>query len=260
MSTILDFHYLVIITHFTNCIRSEFLSEILTKPPHILTHAGAFLRAILVAHDHRNPSHQLDDPNFPRSLITLLSRSLINAPRIILYFDGDEFLANRFARMETFRITRGRSAIASRDTSAPPSRSLNGFIGFRTHERTIGAVNASYLSFSSVNQKSFSFPCSYVIPLVISISLFEDRNTSFRILLVGIVSCTCTPNDAYTSYVYLRRSSFYAYVFFSLSLSLSLQKTRKYSFETRIFVIFSSSIEVRFFFKQKYYYIILYIG
>lgn len=85
------------------------------------------------------------------SLVTLLSRSLINAPRIILYFDGDEFLANRFARMETFRITRGRSAIASRDTSAPPSRSLNGFIGFRTHERTIGAVNASYLSFSSVN-------------------------------------------------------------------------------------------------------------
>lgn len=54
---ILDFYYLVLITHFTNCIRSEFLSEILTKPPHILTHAGAFLRAILVAHDHRNPSH-----------------------------------------------------------------------------------------------------------------------------------------------------------------------------------------------------------
>lgn len=49
--------YLVLITHFTNCIRSEFLSEILTKPPHILTHAGAFLRAILVAHDHRNLSH-----------------------------------------------------------------------------------------------------------------------------------------------------------------------------------------------------------
>lgn len=93
--------------------------------------------------------------------------------------------------METFRITRGRSAIASRDTNAPPSRSLNGFIGLRTHERTnertderaIGAVNASYLSPPSTRKVSAFFTVM-LYHYVVSISLFNDRNTSFRILLL----------------------------------------------------------------------------
>lgn len=114
---------------------NSFLNFNRTKPPHILTHAGAFLRAILVAHDHRNPCHWLVIEIFSDRLSLCYLAPLINAPRI-LYLDGDEFLANRFARMETFRITRGRSAIANRDTNAPPSRSLNGFIGLRTHVRT----------------------------------------------------------------------------------------------------------------------------
>lgn len=69
--------------HFVSNFKNE------TKPPHILTHAGAFLRPFLVAHDHRNPCHWLAIEIFSDllAIFAILSRSF-NLTRYPILFDA----------------------------------------------------------------------------------------------------------------------------------------------------------------------------
>lgn len=106
---------LLIITRFTKTVCNCFPNFNRTKPPHILTHAGAFLRPILVAHDHRTirptTSSMIETfrPNFSFCDLIVTLLSLINRYYVLLYYiltamDSWRIVSSEWKRLELLAV------------------------------------------------------------------------------------------------------------------------------------------------------------